>query len=91
MFEETELLTIIMGLVTLLLVLANYAKLKRFKAAHLIVAAFSFMFAGWVWTLIEGLGLFSLFNAFEHVCYLIGAILLLFWVMNLYEEQRPSR
>jgi hypothetical protein len=91
MFHENEILMLLLGLGALVLVWGNYARLRRYRAAHLFLWSFAFMLLGWVLTILEGLFLYSMFNFFEHLCYLVGSIFLTCWVWRITHRQEQGR
>lgn len=91
MIPEDELLMLILGLGTLVLIWTNYATIERFEGVHLFLFAFLFMLAGWGLTVIESFLLSSLFNFFEHTCYLVGSIFLACWVWRIINSEDHGR
>ncbi len=91
MFQENELLMLLLGVGALVLVRGNYAKLKRYEAAYLFIWAFAFMLIGWLLTIFEGFFLYSVFNFFEHLSYLAGTIFLACWVWCITRPREEGR
>ena len=91
MIPEDELLMLLMGLGTLVLILTNYSKISRIEGVYLFLAAFFFMFTGWCLTIIEAFFLYAVFNFFEHACYLVGSVFLTCWVWRLTNSESHGR
>lgn len=91
MIPEDELLMLIMGLGTLLLIWTNYSKINRIEGVYLFLSAFFFMLIGWCLTIIEGLFLYTVFNFFEHASYLVGSVFLTCWVWRLINNEGDGR
>ena len=91
MIQEDELLMMVLGLGTLVLIWTNYSKIRRFESVHLFLCAFFCMLAGWCLTIIESIFLYSFFNFFEHICYLAGSIFLTCWIWRIQKHEGYSR
>ena len=61
MIQENELLMMLLGIGTLVLIWTNYSKIRRFEGVHLFVCAFFFMLTGWVLTILESMFLYEFF------------------------------
>ena len=91
MIQENELLMMLLGIGTLVLIWTNYSKIRRFEGVHLFVCAFFFMLTGWVLTILESMFLYEFFNFFEHTCYLVGSIFISCWVWRITHDERYDR
>ena len=80
MFYENEIIMLIFGFLVTIFIRLKYDRLKNIKAYKILLAGFYFFLAGWLFSTLEGFFWESLLNILEHICYLIGSLLLAFWV-----------
>jgi hypothetical protein len=74
MFEESEIINLILGLASLVIV--YYETRKRVMPNfHLFFAGFIFVVLARVFTVVEVIFLEDIVNILEHICYAISALL----------------
>ena len=72
MFEESEIINLILGLVSLVIV--YYETRKRvIPDFQLFLAGFLFVIMARIFTVVEGLFLGNILNILEHFCYVFSA------------------
>ncbi|TFF99866.1 MAG: hypothetical protein EU541_03815 [Promethearchaeota archaeon] len=91
MIEENEVITLLLGIGTLTFVILNYAKLKELPNFQILITSFIIFLVGWNFTVFEGYFFPNLFNILEHICYLIGSILILFWLIKSYKKTEENK
>ncbi|HJZ39350.1 MAG TPA: hypothetical protein VJ203_03215 [Bacteroidales bacterium] len=82
MFEENEVVMLILGIGVLIFILLNLNRIKRIYAWKLLVPGYCFLLAGWFLTVLEGFFAGSLFNFLEHACYTCSSIIVAFWCLR---------
>ena len=83
-FEEGEVILIIVGVIVLFFIYRNRQKLMTLERFNLIIGSFFAFFVGWVFTIVEGLTFGDLFNFFEHGFYFIGSLILAIWIYSVF-------
>lgn len=76
MVEERELVTLITGVVVLVFMLLRRKELEHIPHGGLFLASFAVLVFGWLFTVLEGFALPTLFNLLEHLCYSASTVLL---------------
>jgi len=89
MLQENEVILVLLGSITLLLVWYNFSQIKRIPSSATLLAAYYFLFAGWLLTVFENYMLTEYLNFLEHFCYLTSSILLCKWVLNIVGDNTP--
>ena len=89
MFEENEVVMLILGIGVLAFVLLNLEKIKRIFAWKIMVSAYCFLLAGWVLTVLEGFVAGRLFNFLEHACYATSSVIIAVYCVN-FIRNRPK-
>jgi len=87
MIQENEVVMLLMAIGVLIFILFNRPQIMRIEAAGLLVTAFCILVIGYVFTVIEGFLLLSLFNFLEHVCYAGSSVLIALWCMRVFKPK----
>lgn len=74
MFEESEVINLILGLVSLVIVFYEIRK-RMIPDFHLFFAGFVLIVMARIFTVAEGLFLEDILNILEHICYALSALL----------------
>lgn len=88
MFEENELIMLILGLCALAVILANLQTFRRIPDFRLLFIAFGFTLLGWFATVLEALMWRETFNYFEHAAYAMSSLVAAAWVWRAFGERR---
>ena len=91
MFYENEVTMLVLGISVLALVLINHRLFKRLPAWPLLMSSFAFQVGAWIFTVLEGVVWETGANVFEHVGYMISALLLAGWCITACGRARESR
>lgn len=79
MFEEIELITLIVGMGIPVFMYANRQTLFRTPYMKVLVFSYCCFLAAWTATVIESYILLNVMNVIEHSLYFIGCLLLACW------------
>ena len=82
MFEENEVVMLILGNGVLGYLLLNLNRIKRIYAWKLLVTGYCFLLAGWFLTVLEGFFAGELLNFLEHAGYTLSSIIVAFWCLR---------
>ncbi|MCJ7616190.1 MAG: hypothetical protein MUO43_06595 [Desulfobacterales bacterium] len=74
MFQESEIINIILALISILMFAFVFKKMGLPKLPLLYIG-FIFMLCGYLFTVIEGVIWYKFFNLLEHLCYAVSGIL----------------
>ncbi|KPJ97897.1 MAG: hypothetical protein AMJ60_10020 [Desulfobacterales bacterium SG8_35] len=74
MFEESEIINLILGLVSLVIVFYEIRK-RTIPHFHLFFAGFVCVVMARIFTVVEGVFLGGILNILEHLCYAFSALL----------------
>jgi len=89
MFQESEIITLIMGIVGICIL---FTSLKRFRfpGAEYFKAGFTVLFLSYVFTVAEGVLWQNLFNLLEHFGYLFSGCLFAVGCVRLSESSKTN-
>jgi len=87
MFQENEIIMLLLGIGVLIFIFANRSRLKSLPASQLLFAGFGALLAGWVLTVLEGFFWGEALNLIEHVCYAASAVLMAGWCWVVFGRQ----
>ncbi|MGB2661945.1 MAG: hypothetical protein WBB86_04025 [Candidatus Omnitrophota bacterium] len=90
MLHEDEVLMFFLGLGVLIFILANRAHLKSFPASKVLIAAFLFLFASWIFTILEGFFLENLLNYLDHICFTVGSVAVAVWCWKVFGKSKEA-
>ena len=79
MFEERELIMLLLGIGALVLAVKNRGMLAYLRSPELLLASVSLVFLGWVSTNLEGLPGGAVFDSIEHACYGLSSLFIAIW------------
>jgi hypothetical protein len=91
MAEQYEFMMLLLGIVTLLLVIAQRKHLLRLPHWYLLLLAYGLILAGWVFTILEHVRYEATLNLLEHAAYTAGALVLAYWCWLLPDLRRVRR
>lgn len=91
MIDQSEILTLLFGIGTLVFVVTNIRRLRSFPQASLFLTAFAMVLPGWMATLFDQLFWGELFNAIEHVSYAGAMTLFALWTYLVTSSERRTR
>jgi len=73
MFQESEIINIILALISILMFAFVFKKMGL-PRLRLLYIGFIFMLCGYLFTVIEGVIWLEFFNLLEHLCYALSSI-----------------
>ena len=79
MFQENEVLTLVLAIGVLLFVLVYKRGLRFPQRPVLLLSAFIIACGGWFFTVVEGYCTTGFCNLAEHICYVVSSIVLVIW------------
>jgi hypothetical protein len=79
MFEEVELIMLILGIGVLVLAFIFKTEIKRLFAWKNLMVSYYFLLAGWFFTVAEAFLWPFYLNLAEHICYAASAVILAVW------------
>jgi hypothetical protein len=79
MFEENEVVMLILGNGVLVYLLVNLNRIKRIYAWKFLVTGYCFLLVAWFLTVLEGFFAARLLNFLEHASYAFSSIIVAFW------------
>ena len=88
MFQENEVILVILGVIVFILMCYNFSQLKRIPNPVAIFTAYCVFFLGWIFTVLEELWFYELLNFMEHVCYLVSSLMLFKWVLSFTQNKK---
>ena len=91
MIQENEIVMVMLGLGVLVLVLTNRFQLRRIPSFGLLFAGFLTFMAGWILTVVEGFLWNTLLNAFEHISYAVGSMMVAAWCWKTFRSVKEDR
>ena len=86
MFEESEIINLILGLVSLVIVIIETQK-RMIPGFRLFFAGFLCVMFARLFTVIEGMFLGDLLNILEHTCYVLSSFLFAAGCMSLMRQK----
>lgn len=83
MFEESEIINLILGIVSLVIVIYETNK-REIPGFRLFLAGFLCVVLARIFTVVEGVFLRDILNTLEHLSYVLGAFLFVIgcWSLN---------
>lgn len=78
--QESEIITLVLGLAVAALLIPNYSQMKRFPGSRILLVAFLMMLSAWAATVLEGFFWSELFNIVEHFSYLLSTASFAAWL-----------
>ncbi len=79
MLRENEIVMLLLGISVLILLFFNKEHTRKIREWKIILGSYCFLLGGWFFTNLEEIVFRNLFNFFEHISYLVSALLLLIW------------
>lgn len=83
MFEPNETVALLLAFCVLAFLLPQREALRRVPSVRLLLSAFAVLCLGLVFTVLEGLSSYDLFNTLEHASNNISILLLVIWAWRL--------
>jgi len=90
MFQESEIISLILVSVLIGYLALNRARFRRIPSYKLLSLAFVFLIAAWVFTVLEAALLPDILNLAEHLAYMAGAISMAAWCRQVFGPDRQS-
>lgn len=87
MIEESELITLLIGIGVFIFIIINFRKLKEIPKFNILLTSFTSFLIGWTLTVLESFMLYDLFNLIEHICYITASICIFLWIVLIYKEK----
>lgn len=91
MIQENEVITLILGVGTLVFVAFNRRALRRVAHSQILIAALIVTFWAWAFTNLEAVIWEDLINCLEHICYAVSSVLLAVWCLLSLGKRGDSR
>ncbi len=91
MVQENEIITLILGVGTLLFVVFNRRPLRSVAHSKLLLSALIVAFWAWVLTNVEAYIWFDFVNCLEHICYAVSSVLLAVWCLISLRDRGSTR
>ena len=88
MFQQNEVITLLLGLGASVFLAAYWRRLEGFPAKGLFAGSYAALLMGWVFTVAEGFVFPRLLNVLEHVCYALSSGLLAVWAWRAGAPER---
>jgi hypothetical protein len=90
MFQEYEIISIILTMGLLGYLVLNRNRMVRVPSHRLLLLTFSLMIAGWIFTVLEEVVFHDLLNLLEHIVYTLGAFSLAVWCRKVFTAPRGA-
>jgi len=82
MLFDNEVIMLLLGTGVFYYVLSNRSQIRRIPAWKWLLGSFFLMQGGWLFTVLEGFFLASIFNLLEHSSYAAGGVAMVIWCMK---------
>lgn len=89
MLDPNEIVLLLLGLVALFFLVINVRTLEQIRHWRILAAAYLALLASWVLTILETFVWPTLLNHLEHLCDMVGAVLLLVWCFRFFLRETP--
>lgn len=83
MIEKNELVALLLATGALIFLILQREHVKKIRAASLLTLSFYLLYAGYVFTVLEGLVWYDLCNVLEHLCNNLGIVALVAWIWRV--------
>lgn len=90
MLQENEVVTLLLGVGTMIFILAHRPRLGQLPYSKIILSAFYIIFAGWAFTVFETFIWSNVLNFLEHACYAASSLLLAVWCWKVVRGRREG-
>jgi hypothetical protein len=90
MVNFNEVTMLILGGGVFVFILRNIQRFKHLPLFEFLIAAYSFLLAGWISTFLESFFLPDLLNLIEHCCYLISSLFMLYWCCSAFKNEKGA-
>jgi hypothetical protein len=84
MIQQNEIIMLLLSIGCMIFILVNKQKVSRIPLAKTLIAGFYVLFAGYVFTIFEGLIWEDFLNVLEHICYTASSILVAVWCWKIF-------
>lgn len=91
MIEESEILSILIYLIIMLILLLYRTRFSALKYKGILLSAITMFFLANIFTITEGFIWGALFNTLEHFFHMSGAVTLLVWLIMRTIHNRQNR
>jgi hypothetical protein len=90
MFQENELVMLLLGVGVLIFTMGNRFTLKRLPASKILCTGFYMLLAGWILTVLEGFFWKGVLNYLEHMCYAGSSLLMAVWCWKVFGGKKEA-
>lgn len=90
MIQEVEIIRLLISLGVMVFLVIRKEQLKVIPYYKILVACYSLLVVGWVFTILEGFFAPDTLNVIEHICYTIASVLLAIWCILVYKINRSA-
>lgn len=90
MIQESEVITLLLGVGGLIFISANRRRLRFLPSPGILLAGFYVLLTGWVLNILEGFFLQHLLNVLEHACYAGRAVLVTVWCWKAFAKKEAG-
>jgi hypothetical protein len=91
LFQENEIIMLLLGMGVLILTRVNRVRLERIPASKFLVAVFYTLVTGWAMTVLEGFFWEDFLNHLEHICYAASSLLMALWCWKVFVGKHEAR
>ena len=91
MVQEYEIVALMLGLITLIVIILNRQRLRQIPAEKILIGAFSLFLASWIFTNLEGIFWRDAFNLLEHVSQTFAGLLITVWCWEVFGKSEERR
>lgn len=83
MYNDNEIVILLLGGFVLALIFINRSKIRRLPKFPLCLACYLALSASWLCTVLEGFFMPDFFNSLEHVGYTVSAVCMACWTWSM--------
>jgi hypothetical protein len=87
LIEEAELIVLLLGLGVGIFIIINYSKIKEIPKLGILLTSLTFFSIGWGFTVLEGFLYPDVLNLMEHLCYTLGSLAIVIWILKADKEE----
>ncbi len=91
MIQQSELITLLVGVGVAIYVLLNFRRLSRIPRFSTLLIAYISLLAAWALTVLEGFFLGDLLNILEHASYAVSSVTTTLWCWFVFIKGEESQ